>query len=378
VSLSALSVGRTWRLAQRNLAQDRLRLGLSVLGVGLAVMLILFLLGLRAGVFKGARAYLENSPGSVVVMPAGVKSTMTVSGKFIPPGVADGVGQVDGVARVTTVLRTSAIPDLHGNKEYIILVGYDPDLGGGPWKLAAGREPIADNDVVLDRTLASRHGFRIGDTFAISGRELKVVGLSSGTNSWVGTYVFARKTAVESLALAPNAANMLLVTPASGVAPGELVARLRSLRGVNASTKSDVIANDEAVLAGVFNQVLTLMVVVAFIVGALVVGMVIYTATIERQREYGVLKAVGARNGVLYGIVLFQTVIAAGIGVVLGVAFAFAMGRLVMELRPQFLVSIELSAIEATIGAGFIMALLGSLVPARSIAGLAPADVFRR
>jgi len=378
VSVSALSLGRTWRLAERNLAQDRLRLGLSVLGVGLAVMLILFLLGLRAGVFKGARAYLENSPGSVVVMPAGVKSTMTVSGKFIPPGVANGVRQVDGVARVTPVLRTSAIPDLHGNKEYIILVGYDPIFGGGPWKLAAGREPMADSEVVLDRTLASRHGFGIGDTFAISGRQLKVVGLSSGTNSWVGTYVFARKTAVESLALAPNAANLLLVTPVSGVTPGGLVARLQSLPGVNASTKSEVIANDEAVLAGVFNQVLTLMVVVAFIVGALVVGMVIYTATIERQREYGVLKAVGARNGVLYGIVLFQAIIAAGFGVLLGVAFAFAMGQLVMGLRPQFLVSIELSAIEATIGAGFIMALLGSLVPARSIAGLAPADVFRR
>lgn len=376
--MSPRSLTRGGRLAFKNLVQDQLRLALSAVGIALAVMLILFLFGLRAGVFQGARAYLQNSPGSVVVMPAGVKSTMTASGKYLPAGAKDAVGHFDDVDVVTPVLRTSAIPDLHGNKEYIILVGYEPSLGGGPWSLTSGQEPVADDEVVLDRVLARRHQFHLGDTFEITGRQLKVVGLSGGTNSWLGTYIFARKPLVESLLLAPDAVNMLLVTPRAGIKPGELAARIQGLSGMNALPKSDVIANDQAVLAGVFNQVLTVMVAAAFIIGALVVGMVIYTATVERRREYGVLKAVGARNSVLYGIVLSQAVIAAGIGVMVGVVFAFGMGRLVMEWRPQFIVAIEPSAIQLTLGAGFVMALLGALVPARAVAGLAPADVFRR
>jgi putative ABC transport system permease protein len=131
-------------------------------------------------------------------------------------------------------------------------------------------------------------------------------------------------------------------------------------------------------VAGIFDQVLFLMVAAAFIIGALVVGMVIYTATNERRGEYGILKAIGARNGVLYRVVAWQAMIAAGVGALLGIGFAFAMGSLVMDLRPQFLVAIEPSAIVATLVAGLIMALAGALIPARALAGLAPAEVFRR
>ncbi len=120
------------------------------------------------------------------------------------------------------------------------------------------------------------------------------------------------------------------------------------------------------------------MVGAAFIVGALVIGMVIYTATIERRSEYGILKAIGARNGVLYRLVASQAAVAAGSGALLGVGFAFAMGWLVMTAKPQFVVAIEPSAIIATLAAGFVMALAGALAPARAVAGLAPADVFRR
>lgn len=181
--------------------------------------------------------------------------------------------------------------------------------------------------------------------------------------------MFARKTFVESLALVPGAANLILVTPAPGTTPGELVARLQTLPDTNVLLKRQVMANDKQILASIFDQVVFLMVAAAFIVGALVVGMVIYTATIERRGEYGILKAIGARNGVLYRIVVSQAVVAAGVGALLGVGFAFAMGSLVMSAKPQFLVAIEPSAIIATLAAGFVMAPAGALVPARAVAG---------
>jgi putative ABC transport system permease protein len=365
-------------LAVHNLLQDKLRFVLSVTGIALAVMLILFLLGLRAGMFRSAVLYLDHQPGSVAVMPAGVKSTSAGSGQFLSADRVAVVASAPGVARATPILLTMAIPELHGQKQLIKLVGYDPALGGGPWKMAEGREPATDNEVVLDRVLASRHDFNVGDSFEVAGRQLKVVGLSTETSTFTGSYVFARKTLVESIVLAPGAASFVLVTPTPGTTPAELVTGLQTIPATNILLKSQLMANDQQIVAGILDQVIFLMVAAAFIVGALVVGMVIYTATNERRGEYGILKAIGAPNGALYRVVASQAVIAAGVGSVLGVGFAFAMGSLVVNVKPQFLVAIEPPAIAATLAAGLVMALAGALVPARAIAGLAPAEVFRR
>lgn len=367
-------------LALRNLVQDKLRLLLSVVGIALAVMLILFLLGLRTGIMQSTVAYLDHAPGSVTVLPRGVQSTSAAlgAGQFLPQSTAEAIARTDGVARVSPVVMSFVVLELHGKKEVTRLVGYDPALGGGPWSLARGRDVRSDDEVVLDRVLADRHHFRVGDALTISGRPVQVVGLANGASSMAGSLVFARKPFVESLLLAPASANLLLVTATPGTSPVDLLARLRAIPGTTALRKSQVITNDRKVIANIFDQVIYLMVAAAFIVGALVVGMVIYTATIERRGEYGIIKAIGARNGVLYRVVLWQALAAAALGVLAGIGFAFAMGWLVTTTRPQFAVAIAPSAILATLAAALVMALAGALVPARAVTRLAPAQVFRR
>jgi len=95
------SIGRSfssaWRLALRNLLQDRLRFALTVLAVGLPLMLILFLLGLRAGARRSAVVYLDNAPGSVAVLPQGARTTAAGSARFLAPEVADKVASTAGV-----------------------------------------------------------------------------------------------------------------------------------------------------------------------------------------------------------------------------------------------------------------------------------------
>ena len=365
------------RLAVRNLLQDRLRFALSVVGVGLSLMLILFLLGLRAGALRSAVVYLDSTPGSVEVLPAGVKSTAAGSAQFLPPETAGAVASTPGAIRVTPILLTMGFSEMHGTKEVVKLIGYDAASGGGPWDIEQGREPRADDEVVLDRVVAGRHGLGVGDAFEIGGRTLTVVGLSNESSSWTGSYAFARRTFVESLVLAPGAASFLLVTPGPGTTPAALAQRLASIPGTNVLLKSEVMANDQQIVAGIFDQVILLMVAAAFVVGALVVGMVLYTATNERRAEYGILKAIGARSSVLYRVVASQAVVATGVGAVLGVGFAYGMGALVMAARPQFIVIIEPTAVATTLAAGFVMAIAGALIPARTAARLEPAEVFR-
>ena len=365
-------------LARRNLFQNKTRLALSVAGVALAIMLILILNGFRDGLYRRFAAYLDHAPGAVIVAQAGVNNFLTAT-SLLPPGTIEAARQEPGVATVTPLISQIAIyDDRNGTKRSAYLVGYDPALGGGPWRLVDGREPQTDDELVMDRVNADQQGLALGDTLTIMGRRFTVVGRSAETLTWTGGYIFARRSALAGLLLAPDAASHLLVTPAPGVAPETVRDRLRALPGTTVLLKGDVIANDRTLFSRILDPPLRMMVAIALLVGTLVVGLIIYTATVERQREYGVLKALGASNGLLYRAVTAQALIAAGVGAVVGIALAVAVGRLIMAVRPQFLISLEPTAVGGALLAGLAMALLAALGPARTIAHLAPADVFRR
>lgn len=364
-------------IARRNLLQDKVRLCMSVLGIALAVMLILILGGFLNGVYRQAAAYLERTPGSVVVAQEGVSDFFGTS-SLLPAGTLAAAGEVEGVARIIPVTSQVVIFEMHGKKQGGQLVGYNPALGGGPWEMANGRDVQSDSEIVVDYALARTHGIALDDEVTLLGRTFTVVGFSNGSSMWAASLLFARAAAVQSLLNAPGATSFLLITPARGVAPETLRGRLQALQGVGVLLKSEMAANDTRLFARIYSGPLWLMVAIAFLVGALVVGLVIYTATVERQREYGVLKAIGANNRKLYSVVTAQALIAAGLGAIVGVGLAFAVGQLIMALRPQFLVAIEAAAIGWALLAGLVMALLGALFPARTIAALAPAEVFRR
>lgn len=105
----------------------------------------------------------------------------------------------------------------------------------------------------------------------------------------------------ETLLRAPGATSFLLLTPSDRLTTEALRDRLDALSGAEALLKREMMANDRILFARFFSAPLQLMTGIAFLVRTLVVGLVIYTATVERQREYGVLKAIGARNGTLIG-----------------------------------------------------------------------------
>ena len=362
-------------LARRNLFRDRTRFVLSVLGVAVSIGLILLLAGYRSGVYRQASAYLDNTPGSVVVAEKGIRDFLGTS-SVLPPDAVQAVAGTRDVDRVIPVVSQFVFFERHGRKDGFFLIGYDPAVGGGPWKLVEGRAPAADDELVLDRTNARQHDIGVGDTVTLLDRDATVVGLSEGTTFWAGSIAFARITMLESLVRSPGLRSFLIVTPAAGVAPEDLRDRL-VVPGAEVLLKRDVIANDAKLMGRVYDAPIGLMVAIAFVVGVLVVGLVIYTATIERRREYGAVKAIGARNRVLYRVVGTQALIAAAFGAVVGIGLAFAAGSALMAWRPQFLVAIEPTGVAIVLASSLLMALLAALIPARSIARLEPAEVFR-
>jgi putative ABC transport system permease protein len=364
-------------LARRNLFQDKTRLALSIGGVALAVMLILLLNGFLAGMNRQITSYLSYSPGSIVVAQKGVRNLLGAT-SLLPPGAAAEAEAVEGAANVVPILSQFVILDLHSKKQPAYLIGYEPEQGGGAWEITSGRGPQTDDEMVFDRVLAERHALRIGDAFEVMGQDFTIVGLSEGTTSWMTSFFFVRKSAAERLLRAPGATSFLLVTPDDGTTPKDILQRLDALSGVNALTKEEMAANDLNLFAKVFSAPLKLMVGIAFLVGAMIVGLVIYTATVERQREYGVLKAIGASNRVLYQVVVTQALVAALAGALAGLLLTYGAAQWIMTVRPQFLITLDPRDVGWAFAAGLGMALAAALFPARVVAGLAPAEVFRK
>jgi putative ABC transport system permease protein len=153
-------------LARRNLLRDRTRFALSVLGVAVSVGLILLLSGYRAGVYGQASAYLDNTPGSVVVSESGIRDFLGTS-SVLPPSAAESVQSKPGVGRVIPIVSQFVIFERHGRKDGFILIGYDPAEGGGPWRLVEGREPELDDELVIDRTTARQHDIALGERLTL-------------------------------------------------------------------------------------------------------------------------------------------------------------------------------------------------------------------
>lgn len=363
-------------LALRNLAQDRTRLILGVAGVALAVMLVLLLNGFVTGFDQQLSTYADHTPGSVVALQPGGRNFL-VSTSQIPPASREQVLAIEGVGRAIPVLFRMTILERHDQRRPVYLVGYDRELGGGPWKLTGGREP-EPNEVVVDRVLASRHDLGVGDTVAILGRDFTVSGLSDQTTSWMLSLAFLNKTDVQSLFLTPGATSLLLVEPSAGVAPETVRDRIRDGTGLGAELKSTLAENDRQFFLRFFSPPIQLMAGIASLVGALVVGIVLYAATVERQREYGVLKAIGARARLLYRVTLLQALVVSVLGALPGVGLAFAASALIERVQPQFANAYELQSVLLALAASFAMAIVATVLPTRVIAGLAPADVFRR
>jgi len=365
-------------LAFRNLFQQKFRLALSISGVALAMMLIVLLNGFLAGIYVQVTAYLDHMPADLIVAQDGVTNLLSAT-SLLPPNTEDLARSVPGVEQLIPIVSQFVILDIHDEKVVAYMVGYEPDIGGGPWALNAGRPPADDDEVVLDWVMAEAHGFALGDTVEILDEEFTVVGLSEGTNSWMASFFFIEKRAAERLLLASGSTSFALLTLEPGADPVRVEIRLRRrLRNVEILPAGVVEQNDLDLLVQIFAVPIKMMAAIAFAVGTAIVGMIIYTATVERVREYGLLKAVGARNRHLYWLVTQQGIFTGLVGVGLGLGLAWLVGQGVMAISPQFLVVFESqAAVTATI-TGLLMGLLAALLPARYVGKLDPARVFRK
>ncbi len=368
-----------WLLARRNLTRSRVRLLVSVGGVALALSLSLALDAIFGGVANQLTTYIDRAGADVWVGQAGVRNLHMVA-SWLPDSVRAEVEAVDGVASVTPILYSTDTIAAGDERTVAYVIGLPAGAEvGGPWKVVEGADRPARGEVVIDRRFANRAGVGLGDTVTVLGREARIAGLSEGTASLLNSVAFVSFADFRAMRGNAPVVSFLLVKVAAGTSPEAVAAEIeRRVPGVSALSAQAFAGEERRLVNDMSADVIAIMNAVGFVVGLAVVALTVYVATLARRREYGVLKALGAPNRLLYGVVLAQAVLSVGLGLVAGLAFTGLLGLVVPRAGFDLELAISLASLARVGLFAAVIAGLAAILPIRQVAGLDPAIVFRR
>lgn len=366
-----------FKYAVKSLMQEKTKLILSIGGVAFALILILTLDGIYAGISRKITIYIDTNKADVFVMQSGVKN-MHMARSFMPLSLQQKLEKIEGVEEVTGINYGNSATKLHNKRLFSYLIGFDPNASvGGPVTVIKGSTNPKEDGIILDEVVVKKHGFKIGDRIKIIGKNFKLVGITRGTYSIASTITFLNRKALASF-VPPGATSYFLIKTKNGYSSKNVTRKIDDkIKGVNALTRQQFSEHDRKVAADMGAQIIDIMTIIGFISAILIVALTIYTATLEKIGEFGVMKAIGASNGRLYRIVIQQTTISAFFGLIFGIAITYIISWLVVRVSPEISMVIEpASLIKAVIATVFISA-LASYVPVRSIAKVDPLLVFK-
>ena len=361
-------------IAWRNLVGERGRLLITTCGVAFSVALILTLLGLYLGWQAQMTRFLGTSTAELWVAQKGSRD-MSHSLSLIPVEVWPALRQMEGVDRIVPLAGRQVTFDLNDKEAHLYLVGVDENQAVKPYKLLEGNGSPQVGEVVVDQSFAKSERVRVGDTLNIKNTRLQVVGIMDGGNLMVYTYALANLADVEQILGLKDYVNYYLVTTNDVLGVQQQIED--QFPDLSALERQTFLDYNAALLKDTFLPIVEVLLVIALLIGLAVIGLTIYTATIEKSREYGVLKAIGYTNFQLILIAWFQSLAAGIIGYLLGGLLTKGVVALATRFTSSFIYELSSRQLFGIFWLTVAMATVSALIPLRRIIGIDPARVFK-
>jgi len=402
-----VNAAETFRIAFAGIAANKLRSGLTILGmtIGVAAVIILVAVG------NGSKQQVE---ASIDALGSNVLLVQAQGGRFGPGGAAAGVSftqrDVDALSdrfNAPDVKSVSPVANATGTTLTAGVTSYEPSsfTGTVPSYLDTRSYTIAEGAaftsadvkahkrvVVLGPTVVESlfpGQDPIGQSLRVNGATFQVIGVtapkgSNGTQDQ-DDVVFAPITAVQDTLVGYGGLTSLTVQATSGAAldaaqaevtqildtqlhvtdptnPGFQVINQGSVRDASASSTN------------VFTTLLGAVAAISLLVGGIGVMNIMLVSVTERTREIGIRKAIGARRADILGQFLTEAVLVSMIGGLLGVAVGIVGSQFrIAGVEPD----IALYSIFLAFGASVLAGLFFGTYPAGRAARLRPIDALR-
>ncbi|HSG15025.1 MAG TPA: FtsX-like permease family protein, partial [Anaerolineae bacterium] len=368
-------------LAQANLNRQPGRAAVTVTAMMIGLAILLALTGMVTSVTTGVVGNIDRSlGGDFLLMP----QSQVLSGGNVGAGpeLAESLRGTPGIVAVTTLRATNA----QANDVDVQVIGLDPDTYPvvAEMDITAGDPERVFWDLDTSRTLivntiyASRNGTELGDVLTLNTPEgpfaYEVVGVGSDYLNAQASAVFMSQANLEA-DFGETADLLLMADREGGTDPDQLKSRIEALAGeypaltlFGPGEYRDQILRQGYGRLAIFYLMLAFVAVPSLIALANTLGI----SVIERTREIGVLRAVGASRKQVRRLITAESLLMAAMGIAFGIVAGVWLGFLLVQGLNVFgypaNYSFPWSGVLLSAIVGLIMALLAALLPARQAA----------
>jgi putative ABC transport system permease protein len=321
------------KLVLENLKYRWVRTLLSALVVGVQVMSILTLIGLSRGMLQESASHAKGTGADIFLKP-GTQGTFSFSTgqlneKFVDflakqPHVKQAVGVLMVPVELITPINGVEIP------QFEKMSGGFRFLHGGP---AEGPD-----DIIVDEYYARQNRLHVGQTLKLLNHNWRVSGIVQG--GMLGRLIVQLSTLqrLTGNANPPRVSEILVKLESPALTEQEVAYFNRLLKGnLQAISMEAFVSQFSVNNIPQLKAFIDVIIVIAITVGFLVVFLSMYTAVVERTREIGILKALGAKPLTILDILVREAVVLALVGCGIGIALSFGTKAVIMTLMPSSL-----------------------------------------
>jgi putative ABC transport system permease protein len=363
------------KLVVGNILYRPVRSAISVFAVAIEVIMILSIVAIMVGMVEGAATQTNGIGADILVQPPNGSLILSTGGPAVPAKIAGVLARVPHVAVASPVILNMSTT---GSVQTIYGIEYDSFNALKPFQYLAGKPFQGPNDVIIDDLYAQAHHAQVGDNVKVSNfpGTFRVCGI---VEHGKGGRVFLERQTLGALLGTPNNASIFYIRSDNQANEPAIIRDIAAIPGLEAyhvqtlEEWTSMMTPDH--LPG-FNTALHVVIGIAVIVGFLVIFQSMYTAVMERTREIGILKSLGASKGYIMNLVLREAILVSVCGIILGALLTQALKAFMRVHLPtmQFLVTNHWRLQ----GAGIALAgsILGALYPAWKAARKDPIDAL--
>jgi putative ABC transport system permease protein len=356
------------------------------IGALFGIIISIFLIGQQTGIFtfltNAMSRLVDNTDAALWVVDSRTSNVNALA--QIDMRVGRQIESLPGVAKVyPLVIGGGSAKFENGTSAGMQLIGVQaPSFRGGPTSFKYGNyaDLLNENAVSIDEFDRKALGDAdLGTSFEISGKKARVAAMTSGLRGFGGIYAYTTIDRARYYANVPaNKASAFLVD----LQPGADTAAVRNqintlIYGVRAWTREDFSAQTKKTVLGSSGIALSTgtLIIFAVISGLVIIGLTLYSAAIDRIRDYAVLKAIGATNGYIRKLILTQALLFAVVGFAFGYTFIELFRFGISKAGAIFSFGWLLRG--AFFALTLFISLTGSVFAIRRITRIEPATVFR-
>jgi putative ABC transport system permease protein len=394
------------KLAIENISHRRLRAWLTILGIVVGIAAVVALVSLGKGLQYTVDQQFSKVGGDMVTVQ--IKNIMGISSatatlteddyKVVSKsdGVEGAVRALTGIAKIEYNKKTKyssirGMPTDETSKIYNSISMYDVEYGRA---LKSGDK----NKVVIGPEFAKEKNFgreiQLNDKLTINDKEFTVIGIfKTGNNPGISQAVIMSLDDIRELFNEPNTVSLIMVKVKDAKNIDNTIDNikkdLRRHRGLKEGQEDFTVQSTKSFIESflvIFNVVTVLLVGLASIsllVGAVGIANTMYTAVLERRKEIGVMKAIGARNNQIMTVFLIESSVIGLIGGVIGVILGTGMGLIAKQiigiyLGPGFFqIFLPWWLLVGAAMFALVIGTLSGILPAKQAAEMHPVDALR-